>query len=347
VSPARIAATALAGLALAAGGAAFLLAPRPVDSAAPPAPAAVPTAGVIAAPGRVEPRSRERELAVGVIGALKGVYVEEGDTVRRGQLLAEVDNDDLKAHIAAAEAALRRREAERDRLLHGARPEERRAAAAQLAEAEANLAQARRELDRLLPLSRTGVASTQAVDQARSALAVAEAQQAAKAAAAALINAPPRAEDVAIAEANLSSAQADLQERRALLAKTQLLAPIDGIVLHRYLREGEVISIQPPTPILQIGDKSSLRVRAEIDETDIGRLAVGQRAAITADAYPGERFGGTVARIAPRMGKKRVYTDDPTEKLDTKVLEALIDLDPTVRLPVGLRVDVRIEAAAM
>src|SRR2546430_2702106 len=84
----------------------------------------------------------------------------------------------------------------------------------------------------------------------------AEAKHAANGAAVALINAGPRAEDVAIAKANLALARSNLEEQRALLAKTQLHAPIDGIVLRRYLRTGEVTSIQPPTPILEVGDTS-------------------------------------------------------------------------------------------
>jgi HlyD family secretion protein len=303
-------------------------------------------AGKIAAPGRVEPGSGVIELAVGLIGALKAVYVGEGDVISRGQLLAELDNADQQARVDEAAASLRLREAELDKLMHGARPEERRETAAQLDEAAASLALAQRELERLLPLTRSGVASRQSMDQAQSTLDVAQARHAARQAAAALINAPPRTEDVAMAQANLALARANLAEQRALLAKTQLRSPIDGIVLRRYLRASEVISVQPPTPILEVGDTTRLRVRAEIDETDVARIVVGQRAWATADAYPSRRFGGVVSRIGQRLGRKTVHTDDPTEKLDTKILEVLIDLDAKARLPIGLRVDVIVEPAA-
>ncbi len=310
------------------------------SSAQPP-----PIAGKIAAPGRVEPGSGVIELAVGLIGALKAVYVAEGDVIHRGQLLAELDNADQQARVDEAAASLRLREAELDKLMHGARPEQRREAAAQLDEAAASLALAQRELQRLLPLTRSGVASRQSMDQTQSTLGVAAARHAAREAAAALINAPPRAEDVAMAQANLALARANLAEQRALLAKTQLRSPIDGIVLRRYLRPGEVISVQPPTPILEVGDTTRLRVRAEIDETDVARIAVGQRAWATAEAYPSRRFGGVVSRVGRRLGHKTVDTGDPTEKLDTKILEVLIDLDPGVHPPVGLRTDVVVEPA--
>jgi HlyD family secretion protein len=319
----------------------------------PQSPAQIATAEVspvahrIAAAGRVEPCSEEIELAVGVMGTLKAVYVAEGDKIEVGQLLAELDNADQQARVAEAEATVRQREAELEKLRVGARHEERRAVAAQLDEAAANLSFAKHEVERRTPLAESGVASRQSIDQTRTTLGAAEAQHAAKEAAVALINAPPRAEDVAIAQANLGLAHADLEEQRALFAKTQLRSPIDGVVLRRYLQSGEVVSIQPPTPILEVGDTRRLRVRAEIDETDIARVAVGQRVSIAADAYPSQRFGGTISRLSQRLGRKTIHTDDPSEKLDAKILEALIDLDAEVRLTVGLRVDVLVEPSSL
>ena len=310
---------------------------------------AVPAPGPrkIAAAGRIEPVSEEVELAVGLVGALKAIYVDEGDAVHRGQLVAELENSDQQARVEEAAATVQLREAELDRLRHGARAEERRQIAAQLEEAAANLSLAKHELERRAPLAESGVASRQSIDQTHSALDVATAQYAAKQAAWALINAPPRAEDVAIAEANLSLARGNLDEQRALLGKTQLRSTIDGVVLRRYLRAGEVISVQPPTPIIEIGDTSRLRVRAEIDEADVARVTVRQRVWVTADAYPGRRFGGVVARISQRFGRKTIHTDDPSEKLDAKILEAIINLDPEVRLPVGLRMDVIFEPSEL
>jgi len=141
--------------------------------------------------------------------------------------------------------------------------------------------------------------------------------------------------------ANLAVAQANLDQQRALLEKMRLRSPIDGQVLRRYLKPGETISIQPLIPVLQVGDTSRIRIREEIDETEIGRLKLNQRASITAPAYPNQRFGGVVARIGPKMGRKTVRSDEPTDKNDTNVLEILIDLDDApVQLPIGLRVDV-------
>jgi HlyD family secretion protein len=318
-----------------------------VDEApARPAPAPPPVAEV-AAPGRVEPSTAPIELALASIGDLKAVYVAAGDKIHRGQLLAELDNADQQARTEEAAAGVALRQAQLDKLLNGARPEEKQEAAARLDEAQASLAYARHEFDRQMPLAQTGAASRQSLDQTQSTLQTAQAKQAAVAAALALLDAPPRVEDVAIARANLALARADLAEQQALLEKTRLRSPIDGIVLRRYLRGGEAVGVTPPTPILEVGDTSRLRIRAEVDQTDIGRVAVGDRAWVTADAYPGRRFAGVVTRLGERVGRKTVHTDDPTDKSDTQVLDALIALDPGVHLPVGLRVDVVIQQLAV
>jgi HlyD family secretion protein len=299
-------------------------------------------ASVVAAPGRVEPTTTPFELALSTIGQLKAVYVAAGDKIRRGELLAELDNADQHARVDEAEATVALRQAQLEKLKNGARPEERQEEAARLAEAKAGLAYAKSEFGRQMPLAQAGASSRQSLDQSESSLQTAEAKETVAAAAVALINAPPRLEDVAIDKANLVLARAQLAEQQAMLDKTQLRSPLDGIVLRRYLRGGEAVGVTPPTPILEVGDTSRLRVRAEIDQTDIGRVAVGDHAWVTADAYPGRRFGGVVTWLAARVGRKTVHTDDPADRSDTQVLDALIDLDHGVALPVGLRVDVTI-----
>jgi HlyD family secretion protein len=300
----------------------------------------------IAAQGRIEPVSEAVELAIGSVGTLAVVYVDEGDTVKKGQILAELINGDQQARITQAEAQLALRKAELDKLLHGARPEERRQATAQFERTEASLALAKQELARRRPLAATGFSSQQSLEQAVSSMQIAEANNNANRAALDLVNAPPRAEDITIAQANVALAEGNLAEQRVLLQKTQLRSPINGVVLRRYLKTGETISVQPLIPILQIGDTSHLRVRAEVDETEVGRLKLGQRASMTAPSYPNRRFSGVVARIGQRMGRKNVRSDEPTEKNDTNVLDVLIDLDElAVRVPIGLRVDVFLEPA--
>jgi HlyD family secretion protein len=324
------------------------LAVRRADGPAPVPPAGATAAGgprvVATAPGRVEPVEEERDIAAELRGRLLRVHVDEGDAVRVGQVLAELSGDEYRARVRQARALVTQREAELGRLVAGARTQERREADALTREARAALEQARLDLARRTPLARSGAASGETLDRARNDLAAAEARLAARVERLALIEAGARDEDLEIARALLELARGQLAEAEAFLAKTVLRSPIDGVVLHRFRREGEAVSDQPPTPIVKLGDISRLRVRADIDETDIARIAVGQAAYVTADAWPGQRFEGRILRVGQRLGRKTLRTDDPTERNDSKVLETLIELAPGTRLPVGLRVDVFVRA---
>jgi hypothetical protein len=80
-------------------------------------------------------------------------------------------------------------------------------------------------------------------------------------------------------------------------------------------------------------------VRVDVDETDVSKISLGQRAYVTADAYSDRKFWGHVVRIGQELGRKNVRTDEPTEHVDTKILETLIQLDNGADLPIGLRVD--------
>ncbi len=91
--------------------------------------------------------------------------------------------------------------------------------------------------------------------------------------------------------------------------------------------------------MLTIGDRKSLRVRVDVDETDVSKVRVGQKAYVTADAFGKQKFWGRVVRVGQQLGPKNVRTDEPTEKVDTKILETLVELDPGSQLPDGLRVD--------
>jgi HlyD family secretion protein len=87
-----------------------------------------------------------------------------------------------------------------------------------------------------------------------------------------------------------------------------------------------------------MGDTRVLRVRMDVEERDIGKIRKGLRAYITADAFPDQRFPGRVVEIGRRMGRKNIRTDDPVERIDTKILEVVIELDRRDGLIPGLRV---------
>jgi HlyD family secretion protein len=302
-------------------------------------PQSMPGINKAVAPGLVEPISEEREIGSQVIGIIREVSVEENDEVREGQIIAVIDNAEQDARLASARAELTLRQAELERQLNGPRSQEISEASAALDEAEANLQFARTEHLRRLPLTTKGVSSQASLDLAASTLNATLARRDIMAERLALLKAGSRAEDIAAARARLRLAEANVGLAEALLDKTLIRSPVAGTVLRRVRIAGEAVTNLPPTPIAIVGNLRGLRVRAEVDETDVGKVAVGQRAKVTADAFPNSTFGGTVCRVSSRMGAKLVATGRPSDRVDTKVLQVLIDLDPNVKLPIGLRVD--------
>jgi HlyD family secretion protein len=310
------------------------------DTPLPGQPAASPAR--IVAPGRVEPLSEEIKIGAEIDGRLQSVPVDEGSTVRRGQVIATLSRDTYAARVETAQAELRARIADLEHLQNGSRPMERDQARAALAEAEAWRDQAATERQRRLSILDLGAISRVEFEVSDREYKVAQARVDAARQHLALLNAEARAEDVAKLKAEIERARAQLHEAQADLNKTAIYSPIDGIVLHRYLQAGESVS-RSSGPIVTLGDTSRLRVRMDVDEADVAHLRTGQRAYVTAAAYGDRRFTGVVSRIGQMLGKKRVRTDEPSERVDTKVLETLIDLDPGSRLPLGLRVDAFIE----
>ncbi len=148
------------------------------------------------------------------------------------------------------------------------------------------------------------------------------------------------------AQAARRLASARLEKASAILAERTIRAPFSGRILKIYLESGEFIAPGSIEPLFVIGDTRGLRVIAEIDELDIARLKIGSPAEIIPDALPGETFTGTVSRIAGILGRKKLSSEDPRERLDAKVLEAEVELPASERLKPGLSVEVKIKPAA-
>ncbi len=301
-------------------------------------------AGLIAGPGRVEPISEEVAVAAELSGKLTEVLVEEGDLVARGQVLARIEQGDYLARLHSSRARLAMAQAERERLINGARPEERRESAAVAAQAEASLDHARIEVERSRRLFGEGVIARDVLDRVERDWRVAMARQVETAERAGVVAAAARGDELERANASVLLAQAQLDESAALLAKTIVRAPIDGVILRRHRRGGESVSLDNAAPaIVTMADTAVLRVRIDVDESDVAKLAVGAAAWVTADAYGERKFAGRVIRIGGMLGRKNIRTDEPSERVDTKILETLIELDAGASLPIGLRVDAFIE----
>jgi ABC exporter DevB family membrane fusion protein len=311
-------------------------------SGAPQAAAALPDtgqAGVIAAAGRVEPVSEEIKVASQMAGRLSEVRVEEGDRVKKGDVVATVENHDYRAQLAIAEATLLAKEADLRRVMNGARGQERREAGAAVAESQAVLDNARAELERRHTLYASGDISRTDSERAEREFLVAKARVDATRERYSFVDAKARDEDRDRALADVAAARAQVELARATIEKTIVRSPVTGVVLRKHLKTGESVSDGPDTPILTLADDSVLRVRVDVDETDVAKVRVGQEAYVTADAYGDRKFRGHVVRVSQLLGKKNVRTDEPSERVDTKILETLVELNREERLPAGMRVN--------
>lgn len=287
--------------------------------------------------GVIEPAAPESRLGPGVPGRIASVHVEEGQHVDAGAVLVELESNAERAALAAAEADVAVAEAQLARTRAGVRSEDLEALSS-----EASAAHARAELSagilaRLEAAAHGGGVTADELDRARR---QAEADrltaETAEARRRAGVNGRPI--DVRVADAQLQAAIARRDRARAELDRLRIVAPIAGEILEVHHRVGEYVQPVGAEPVVVLGDTSTLRARIDIDERDVARVAVGARALITVDALPEERFEGRVVAIGHRMGRKNVRTDEPTERIDTKILEVVVELGAVDRLIVGQRV---------
>jgi ABC exporter DevB family membrane fusion protein len=309
----------------------------PAKSAAAPNEAL----NLVAAPGRVEPVTEDIRLGSELNGKLKEMLVEEGEHVRKGQLLAVLVNDDYRADVESYAAQLASKHAQQRKTVNGARREERREAEASVKQAEAVLDNAQADMERHQKLFQKGVTARADADHYEREFKVAKAAYDAALQRFRFIDEETREEDVSRAEAEVALAKAQLDQSRARYEKTFVRSPIDGIVLRRYHRAGESVtnSANAPDPVFALGNRETLRVRVDVDETDVAKIRAGDRAYVTAEAFGTRKFWGHVVRVGSELGRKNIRTDEPTERLDSKILETLVELDNARELPVGLRVD--------
>lgn len=267
-------------------------------------PPAVPAVRVEAAPlqrtlvfsARVASASRV-ELGSTLTGRVQQVAVNEGDTVRPGQLLLRLESDELRAALAQAVAGEQQAAAR----LAGLRSTGRSAAQAGVAQAESVLRTARADLQRTEDLVARGFLGNARLDEAQRAVAVAQAQRD-SAAALAGANADGGT-DVEQAAAQLSLARAAVASARARLAQAEVLAPAAGRVLQRLAEPGQIV--QPGRALLTLAMASPVELVGQVDERYLEQLQPGQAASVRADAFPATPFAATVRQIAPVVDAQR------------------------------------------
>ena len=246
---------------------------------------------VVSTNGRVEPL-QNLEAHAPVPATVKRVLVKEGDQVKKGQLLLQLDDADARTQAARAVAQLKAAQADVNAIQRGGSQEEVLTLDAQLIKARTERDAAARNLDALRRLQQKGAASVGEVKQAEAKLQSAEAdlqllQQKQKD----RYSGPEIAKFVA----QKSQAQAAYDAAQEVLQKSNVRAPFDGIVYWLPVRQG--VYVQAGDLLLQEADLSKVLVRAFVDEPDLGRLAPGQKIEVTWDAVPGRVWYGSVNGI--------------------------------------------------
>ncbi len=240
---------------------------------------------------------RQVELAFNGNERIAEMLVQEGDKVKKGQLLATLDTLRLSHEVAQAEAQVKAQGEVLAALVAGTRPEDIRKARADVEAADAEKKNAEVVFRRKSLLAEKDLISKQERDDARAAADYAQAQLKAARETLALAVAGPRREDIAAARQTLKAYEASLSVAKRNLEYASLYAPSDGVIQTRILEPGDMASPQAPAFTLALTDP--VWVRAYIPEPDMGKIPLGMSARVTTDSYPGKHYRAWIGFISP------------------------------------------------
>lgn len=283
------------------------LPPQPVTLAESPSE-------VVTASGTLVP-AQWAQLSFSLGGRVAEVLVAEGDWVQVGQVLVQLEAEELTQAVRQAQAALRAARAELARMEAGAHPQEIAAAEAAVRAAEAELSL----LEANAPSAAVEAAQAR-VDQAQAQLA--------------RLEAGATAEELAVARAQVDVAQATLEQTRSRLKQATLRAPFAGTVAHLEARVGEIV--MPGQPVLLLGDLSTLQVETDdLSEEDVAQVQAGLPVIVTLDALPEDTFRGQVIAISPMASVEQGGTN-------YRVTVTLDEKDPAMRWGMTAYVEITI-----
>lgn len=315
-------------------------------ASAQPAAAQAATAWTVAAPGRIEPNGGEIRMSAQAPGRIVEVLAAINDKVSAGDLLIRLDDLDTEARVVAAEAETSVRRKERDGETVNGLARERRSAEDQVASAERLLSQNRAEFDRWIRAQRAGTAQPADVQKARDTVTAARDRLDQAKTNLRRITSNDAIPAQTRFEAAMAAARSDLSLADVALERTRVRAPRDATVLQISATQGEMTGPSADQVLIVLGDVSKLRVRAEIEERDVGKVRKGQTVIVRSDAFPKRDFEGKIATLAQSLAPGRIALKGPRRGTEVDVLEILIDLDGQPPLLPGMRVDVFVKAEA-
>ena len=275
---------------------------------------------------------RDVNLAFNEQERIAETFVEEGDRVKKGQVLAILQTNRLEAQIQEAEAQIAAQQEVVKRLEAGTRPQEIEQARAEVAAVKATVRNSMLNFERISKTSGTGATSQQALDNARAQLDVDMARLKVKEKGLNLALEGPRKEDIAAAKNTLEALKAALSLLKIRLADMTLISPSPGIIRNRILEPGEMASPNQPVVTLALTDPKW--VRAYVPEPDLGRIKLGMKAKILSDSFADQSFEGWIGFISPvaEFTPKTVETEDLRTKLVYEVRVFVHDSEDLLRL---------------
>jgi len=227
-------------------------------------------------------------------GRIKRILKRDGERVKKGETLLEIENNDANAQLRLAEANLRGTKTELSQLLLS-RDMVVSQASSTLNQTRAKLDNAAANLDRANSLYTKGMISKQEMDSAKSTFDVAQADY--ESARANELQGKMKDEEIKTARARVEQMESNLQLAGVQLGRTYITAPYSGIITELFVEEGELLSIG--TPVLEMADESTMEVDAVIDEVDVGKLRIGQDVKLTFDAFKEKQSLGKILEISP------------------------------------------------
>ena len=230
-----------------------------------------------------------------VSGYLERINVNLGDSVRQGQVIAQIDQNDFLQKVKEIEAKVAHAKAQLSELTAGSRPEELRQAEEAVRQAQSRFDNAKLQRERVEALFKRQVISKKEMDTAEMEYTVAEAQLAASQQHLKLVKEGARQEVRDASQAKLKEMEAVLEQERIRLQNTRITAPFAGEIVRKYVDTGALISSS--TPVVTLVFAETLKVVANVLERDIPLLKPGMKAKIRTEAYAGKVFEGRVARI--------------------------------------------------
>ncbi len=264
-----------------------------------------PLTEVVNASGKLEPKSSV-DVSATIMGKITRLAVQEGDVVHKGDFLLEIDPEEYRSLVSAQEAGLQ-------------------SAQGDLALAKANQEKAQLDLKRAQKLIDQGLNTTDQYESANTAVKVQTAQ-------------------VHAAQARVDQAKANLTRVRHDLSKVTLSAPISGIVTRLNIEVGENAIIgtmnNPGTLLLTVADLDTMEAEVKVDETEIVRVKLGQRASVEIDAYPDTLFSAVVTEV----GNSPIFSSTGLgqEAVDFKVVLRLLDKIVGVRPGLSATADITV-----